>query len=147
MSDGSTPETPNDLASQREREQALDRLLDEATVAERGGTAPDPARFLAELRARIEASGARRPAASRRVRWSWAALLPLALVLYLVFGPTPQEPVSVAEAEVMEILALLTEGGDLDPALVEELGPETLELVEDWRDVNDPDVQLAMEDG
>ena len=73
--------------------------------------------------------------------------MPLALALYLVFGPTPQEPISVDDAEVMEILALLTEGGDPDPALVEELGPETIGLVEDWLDVNDPDVQLALEDG
>jgi hypothetical protein len=120
---------PRDRSEENGEPGALDRLLAEAAAAERSLRHPDPERFLANLRGKL-APAAARP--RRTLAYAIAAVVPLALTLWLLFGaPTPGSRSSEEDLALIERLDLLEVLAELSEGEIETLDPEFIDLVRD----------------
>ena len=128
----------------------IDEMIDEFHREHRDESRAnlDSAAFLSRLRQRIGSAPARGAAGPRRplAGWSIAAVIPLALALFLVFGPEGKPPAEslglISDLEVLEILDGFPEE-DLD-----ELDADSLvQLLEDLEFLQSIDTELLETSG
>ncbi len=123
------------------RADRVELLLDEAATAERARPPVDSERFLARLRSRIIPFAPRRQLSPAL---AIAALVPIILVLWLVFGGfgpprnglRGDESELIAELDVLELLAKLT------PEEIEKIDPALFELYLNWELIDELPVEI-----
>jgi len=133
----------------------LDPRLEEAAAAERERAPTDAERFFARLDQRLATS----PGTGRALRLpavSWAAIIPIALALWWLFGgsfapdraPTsPGDGALAAESALIEELDVLELLADLVPAGEEELDPELIDLYVDFEIIEELPVETLGSSG
>lgn len=151
---GESPEPAPAGASRRDGESVLDRLLDEASRAERDLPAADADRFLARLSPRLESA----PRARIRLApaLSLAAMVPIALaVWWFIAGSDPAadpgtfggDPAPAAETALLEELELLELLAELAPASGESLDPDLIDLYFDFEIIDELPVETLGSSG
>jgi hypothetical protein len=117
----------------------LDALLDEAADAERSRPPVDAERFLARLRGRLI------PIATRPLlapALAAAAIIPLALCLWLLFADTGPDPaVRDAEFSLIEELDVLEILAELTPEEIDEIDPGLFDLYLNWEIIDELPVE------
>jgi len=122
----------------------MDQLIDEAVAAEQSQSTVDSELFLVRLRRQIASLVV--PARPRLVQsFALAAMVPLALVLWLLFQPaspgvnSDDLRIDVALIDDLDLLELLN---DLSPQLLEQIDPELFDLYLDLELIEDLPVEV-----
>ncbi len=140
----SSSNSPQSGRRDKDQQSSVDRWIDEAVAAEQSQPTVDSDLFLARLRRQIAPLVV--PARPRLVRsFALAAMVPLALVLWLLFQPVSPEGntddlrVDVALIDDLDLLELLN---DLSPQVLEQIDPELFDLYLDLELIEELPVEV-----